>query len=144
MLCSAVRSCTTPMLRILYCYSVLKHCALRLLVALKCSYWLSIYCSCSRYVVALHARALAIIVCVSIIRCTHSIIVCVSIIRCTHSIIVCVSIIRCTHSIIVHVPPCLCTRAEALVWRRRDVCGPKGPNDVPMMDLKVHMCGPFL
>jgi hypothetical protein len=56
-------------------------------------------------------------------------------------------IVRCTH-IIVPCPcpcPCLVTTFLRLTCPRpRLMCGTFGPNDVPMMDLKVHMCGPFL
>jgi hypothetical protein len=38
LLCSAVRSCTTPMLRILFSYSVLKHCAHIRCTHIVCSY----------------------------------------------------------------------------------------------------------
>jgi hypothetical protein len=54
MLCSAVRSCTTPMLRILYCYSVLKHCA---------------HTSCCLHVIAF--ALLMYYYCLSIVRCAH-------------------------------------------------------------------------
>jgi hypothetical protein len=109
-----------------------------LLVALKCSYWLSIYCSCSRYVVTLHARALAVSTLCLLAVAHHTRIL----YRCAHICsYVCLVLVM---SMSRHYS-CYALMFQDWHVLVQDWCvGPKGPNDVPMMDLKVHMCGPFL
>jgi hypothetical protein len=105
-------------------HSVLKHCALRLHV--RCAhYWLSLICT------------FAVLTPNCLCSLAHNTCPCVVAL---HYVLVC-SLALCLYCPCLYyrhfVPRCLCTRAKALVWRHRDMCGPKGPKCVHVWDLKV-------
>jgi hypothetical protein len=115
---------------VLFYYSVLKHCAHIRCTHIVCTYSIRsahVYYvrPCTRHYVP---RTCTVFVYVVL---KHSCSV-LSSLRSSSVLSSLYTRIRCTHYsymflVCTIVTTCLCSRAEALVWRRRDVCGPKGP-----------------